>query len=497
MRKFWYAALAVAALAGAPLAADAQAKKDSVALGIVLEPPVLDPTVNPAAAIGEVVHYNLFETLTKIHENGTVGPLLADSWTPSADGKTWTFKLKSGVKFHDGSPFSSADVKSSFTRYGAEGSTNKNKATFSNMEKIETPDAQTVVITLKATDAYFPFRIGENTAVITSEKTAAENSTKPVGTGPFKFESWTKGSTITLAKADTYRDPAAIKLNKLTFKVIADPAAAVAALLAGDVDAFPTMGAYETIDQFKKDGRFTVTVGSTEGETLLSINNKRKPFDDVRVRRAVSYALDRQGIIDGAMSGFGIPIGSHFPPHNPAYVDLTKVYEYNPDKAKALLKEANAVGTEVTLRLPPPPYARRGGEIIATLLTDVGFKVKIENLEWAAWLDQVFKNRNFDMTIISHVEPNDINIYSTKVKPGYYFNYENPKFEDLIAKAEATLDDNARKPLLQEAQKILAEDAVNGFLFVLPKVAVYKKGLKGLWQNAPIFVNDMTAVYWE
>ncbi|MFX8797529.1 ABC transporter substrate-binding protein, partial [Acinetobacter baumannii] len=91
------------------------------------------------------------------------------------------------------------------------------------------------------------------------------------------------------------------------------PAAAVAALLAGDVDAFPTMGAYETIDQFKKDSRFTVTVGSTEGETLLSINNKRKPFDDVRVRRAVSYALDRQGIIDGAMSGYGIPIGSHFP----------------------------------------------------------------------------------------------------------------------------------------------------------------------------------------
>lgn len=157
---------------------------------------------------------------------------------------------------------------------------------------------------------------------------------------------WQKGQSVTLAKAETYRDPASVKLSRITFRFINDPSAMAAALLSGDIDAIP-QGGTDNIDQFKGDKRFTVTEGLTEGETILGINNKRKPFDDVRVRRAIAHAINRQEIIDGAMNGVGVPIGSHFSPNHPDYVDLTGVYPHNIDKAKALLKEAGvAPGTE-------------------------------------------------------------------------------------------------------------------------------------------------------
>jgi len=495
MSKTWYLVAAVAAAMVLPVGASAQGNKDAVVVGMVLEPPGLDPTTGAAAAIGEIVHYNLFEGLTKITQNGSVAPLLAESWTVTPDAKVYTFKLLKGVKFHNGNAFTSADVKDTFERDGAEKSLNKRKAIFANMAKIDTPDPSTVVITLKEPNPQLPFSLGENTAVILDPSTAANDATQPIGTGPFKFENWVKGSSVTLVKASTYRDPAAIKLNKVTFKFIADPSAQVAAMLAGDVDALPTFASPENVKQFQADPRFTVTVGTTEGETILAMNNKRKPFDDIRVRRAISYAIDRKAIIDGAMYGFGTPIGSHFAPHQPAYIDLTGVYPHDPEKAKALLKEAGfANGLEMTLKLPPPAYARRGGEIIAAQLAKVGIKAKIENVEWAAWLSGVYKNKDFDLTIVSHVEPLDISIYAN---PDYYFQYDSKDFRDIMAKADAALDVKERTKYYQEAQRKLAEDAPNAFLFELAKISIAKKGLVGLWTNAPIFANDMTAVHWQ
>ncbi len=135
-------------------------------------------------------------------------------------------------------------------------------------------------------------------------------------------------------------------------------------------------------------------IGTTEGKTILALNNARKPFDDIRVRRALAYAIDRKALIDGAQSGYGKPIGSHYVPTDPGYVDLTGVYPYDPAKAKALLAEAGVKpGTEITIMLPPPTYARRGGEVIAAMLEQVGIKAKLVPIEWAQWLDQVFKQQ--------------------------------------------------------------------------------------------------------
>jgi peptide/nickel transport system substrate-binding protein len=491
--KLFAAALGVAAASLAGGQAVAQGK-NSLVIAMTLEPPGLDPTIAPAAAIGEVVHYNIFEGLTKIAENAEVQPLLADSWAVSPDMQTFTFKLKSGVKFNDGTAFDSADVKFSFEKYAGEKSTNKRKAVFTNIASIETPDAQTVKITLKKSDPTFLFSLGENTAVITAPESSDGNATKPVGTGPYRLENWVKGDSVTLVAADTYRNPSAVKIKSVKIRFISDQGALVAAMRAGDIDAVPVGITGENFREFEKDKRYNTTVGSTEGETMVIINNKRKPFDDVRVRRALTMAIDRDAVIEAAAAGYGKRIGSHFPPHDPAYVDLTKQYPYDPAKAKALLKEAGVNNLEVTLRLPPPPYARPIGEVVQAMLSQVGINAKIENVEWAQWLDATFKNKNFDLTVISHVEPNDFVKYAD---PDYYFQYDNQKAKDLIAKINSTLDKAERTKALQDLQRLLADDAVNVYLYNLPRLGVYKPGLNGFWVSAPIFVNDLTAVSWQ
>lgn len=491
-KKFGFVLGMTASLAAFEVSA--QSRKDTLVLAMTLEPPGLDPTVAPAAAIGEVVHYNIFEGLTKILENGDVAPLLAESWTISPDMTVFTFRLKSGVKFSDGTTFDAADVKYSFEKYASETSTNKRKAVFTNIAAIAVPDQRTVSVTLKTADPSFLFSLGENTAVITAPESSATNPTRPVGTGPYKVEQWVKGDSVTLAAVDTYREVAAIKIKTVKIRFISDPAAMVAALRAGDVDAVPIGVTGENVREFEKDRRFKVTVGSTEGEAMVIINNKRKPFDDVRVRRALTHAIDREALIEATSAGYGKVIGSHFPPQNPDYIDLSKQYPYDPAKAKALLKEAGVSNLEVTLRLPPPPYVRSAGEVVQAMLAQVGINARLENVEWAQWLDGTFKNKNFDLTIIGHVEPND---YVKYAEPDYYYQYDSHQARELIARATSTLDKAERTKALQALQRLLADDAVNVYLYNMPRLGVYKQGLTGFWVNAPIFVNDLTAVAWQ
>jgi peptide/nickel transport system substrate-binding protein len=488
--------LAAASLAPAAQLAQAQGRrKDSAVLGMVLEPPGLDPTVAAAAAIGEVVHYNIFEGLTRINVDGTVVPLLAESWQTTPDGKVYTFRLRSGVNFSDGSPLDAETVKFSFDRARAPGSTNKaKKAVWDNVASVTAHDARTVILSLNNADASLPFRLGENTAVILHPKTAAQAATQPVGTGPYKLESWNKGSAVTLAKWDGHRDAAKVKLRRVSFRFINDAAAQVAALLAGDIDGMPRFGALQALGQFRADARFAVEIGSTAGKGLLAINNRKKPLDDVRVRRAIAHAVDRKAFIDGAQEGLGKPIGSHFAPTDAGYLDLTGRYPHDPERAKALLREAGVTAAlNLTLTLPPPTYARKGGEIIAAQLAKVGIVAKIENVEWAQWLSGPFKG-NFDLTIINHVEPLD---YATAyADPNYYFGYDNAAFRKRVAELAATSNAKEKQRLWREIQQQLADDAVNAWIWNPAQVAVSRKGLKGLWSSSPIFANDLAALSW-
>lgn len=466
----------------AALAGVAQAAPTEVRIGVALEPPMLDPTAGAAEAIDIVVYQNIFEGLTRIDQNGAVQPGLAESWTISDDGLTYTFKLHDGVTFHDGTTFDAEDVKFTFDRILSENSVNAHKEFYTPITAITVVDPLTVTMTLDHVIGRFLFDLGRGDAVIVAPESADNNANEPIGTGPFAFVQWDKGSRVVLEAYGPYwGEP--VHLTKATYVFISDTATMTNALLAGDIDGTNNFAA-EALGVFEGNPQFKVLVGTTEGETILSTNNRKAPFDNLKVRQAMAHAIDRKAIIDGATYGYGVPIGAPFAPHNPYYVDLTNTYPFDLDAAKALLTEAGYPdGFSATLKLPPVAYAQLSGQIIASQFAKIGIELKLINVEWAQWLEDVYTNKDFDLTIVSHVEPFDIGNYAN---PDYYFGYDNKQFQALIETLNGTTDEAKRKELAIEAQTILAKDAVNGYLFELAQTGVWNAKLSGMWQNSPI-----------
>lgn len=484
--------LALALAFGAVFTGAALAQRTDVRIAVALEPPILDPTAGAAEAIDIVVYQNVFEGLTRIDQTGAVQPGLATEWTISEDGLTYTFNLAEGVTFHDGTTFDAEDVKFSFDRILAEDSVNAQKALYEPIETVTVVDPQTVEITLDQPRGDFLFNLGRGDAVIVAPESADNNANVPIGTGPFAFVQWDKGSRVVLERNGSYWGelPA---LTEATYVFIGDTATLINALLAGDIDGTNNMAA-EALAVFESNPQFKVLVGTTEGEVVLSTNNRKPPFDDLTVRQAMAHAIDRQALIEGVTYGYSQPIGSHFAPHHPFYVDLTETYPYDPEKARVLLTEAGFPdGFSATLKLPPVAYARMSGQIIAAQFAEVGIELELINLEWAQWLEDVFTNHDYDLSIVAHVEPFDIGIYAD---PDYYFGYDNPEFQALIETLNATTDEDERRQLAIEAQTTLAEDAVNGYLFELAQTGVWNADLEGMWQNAPIEGVVLRDIHW-
>jgi peptide/nickel transport system substrate-binding protein len=482
------------AIALTTVASTCFAASSDITVAMQLEPPHLDPTSAAAGAIDSVLYSNVFEGLTRFASDGAIIAGLAKSWDISADGTEYIFHLRAGVQFHDGTGMDAEDVKFSLDRARAGDSTNSQKALFAGITNVAVVDSTTVKVILDKPNGSFLFNMAWGDAVIVAPESIEGIKNNPVGTGAFTFQKWVQGDRIELARNDNYWGSAPA-LESVTFKFIADPTAAFAAVMAQDVDVFTGFPAPENLPQFEADARFQVLEGSTEGETILSTNNKMPPLDNVKVRKAIAHAIDRQAIIDGAMFGYGTPIGTHFAPHHPDYVDLTGNSEHDPELAKKLLTEAGFPnGFETTLKLPPPSYARRGGEIIASQLRAVGIQAKISNLEWAQWLEQVFRGKDYGLSIVSHTEPMDIGIYA---RPEYYFQYDNPQFQALMTDLSSTTDTAMRSEMLKKAQNIISEDYVNGFLFELAFTTVADAKVQGLWKNAPTQATDLTGVSWS
>ncbi|MGO4837942.1 ABC transporter substrate-binding protein, partial [Rhizobiaceae sp. 2RAB30] len=241
-------------------------------------------------------------------------------WSVSDDGLTYTFKLRPDVKFHNGTAFDSSIVKFSLDRARAADSTNAQKQFFEPIDSIETPDPLTAVIKLKMPTGLFVYHLAWGDAVMVDPKTVDTNKTEPVGTGPFKFKSWQRGDRVEIVRNDDYWDAGVPKLSSVTFRFIGDAQAQAAALRAGDVDAFPNFTAPELYGEFQKDDRFNAVLGKTPRKLVAGLNNSKAPFDNVKVRQAMMSAIDRETVIEGAYSGFGVPIGSHYAPTDPGYL---------------------------------------------------------------------------------------------------------------------------------------------------------------------------------
>ena len=484
--------LLLAALAAFALAAGPASAETTLVIGLQQEPTTLDPTADATASIDGMLTHNVYESLTIVDEAGVVGPALAESWEVSPDGLTYTFRLATGVKYHDGTEFDSADVKFAFDRAMAEDSVNPSKGIFKPIASVETPDPMTVVITLSKPDAFFLFNMAQGDAAIVAPESAETNKTDPVGTGAFRFAGWTRGDRLRLEKNPDWRGAAEVAVDKVEFRFISDPAAATAALMAEELDAFPGFPAPELLPQFEADPRFRVNVGSTEGEVILAMNNSKPPFDDIRVRQAISHALNRAEIIDGAMYGQAVPIGSFYPPHGPAYEDLTGLYPHDVETAKALLTEAGVEGATMTIRTPPFPYAMRSAEIIQAQLSAAGIDAKVENVEWGFWLDEIYKKLNYDMTIIAHTSPNDMGNFARG--PSYFYGYDDAAFNDLWTRISEEADPVERITLLKQGQRHLAENAVHGFLFQLPLLGVFKQGVTGFPASQAVLFTPLAGV---
>lgn len=482
------AALVLAWPAGASPRAD-------LTLGMVSEPPGLDPTVAAPVTIGQIVWQNVFEGLVRLDRDGEVRPQLAQSWEISEDGLVYRFTLREGVTFHNGVPFDAEVARYAVERIVAEGSLNPQRALYTAIEGVETDGPRTLVLHLSRPSADLLFRLAQPAAVMVEESSAATNATEPVGTGPFRLAQWRRGNDVRLERTDDYWDePAA--LEEATFRFISDPQGAAAALLAGDIDAYPLLPAPELYAQFQGDDRFQAEPGLTQMKVVAGLNSERAPLDDPRVRQALMMAVDREALIEGVTAGLGLPIGSHHTPADPGYRDLTGVHPYDPEGARALLAEAgHPDGFALTIKAPQMPYAARSAEILQGFLAEIGVQLTIRPTEFpASWVEEVLTGRDYEMTVIGHGEPLDIAIYA---RDPYYFNYSNEDFRAEVEAAAAATEEDERAARYGRAQEILAEDVPALFLYVSPKLSVWRAGLEGFWLDEPVPSNDLTEVRWR
>lgn len=468
-------------------AAEASAQT-GVVIGLQLEPPTLDLTSSPAAAIPQVLLYNVYETLVKLEADGSISGLLAESWDVSEDGLTYTFTLREGVTFHNGETFDADDVVFSINNVLTKDPEHPFATTLAPITSVTATDPSTVEITVDQVSANLLFFLTQGQGVILEESAVGTIENEPIGTGPFQFDSWTVGDSIVLARNDAYwGDPAL--LETVTFRYINDPNSLNNAMLAGDLDIIAGVSAPELLTAFESDDRFEVLQGLTNGEVTLSLNGGRAPLDDVRVRQAITHAIDRQAVVDLAYAGYGTVIGTFSTPLDPWYRDLTDVYPYDPEQARTLLAEAGAEDITLEMILPPVSYAGRSGEIIASQLAEVGITVNITNVEWGVWLEDVFTNHDFDMSIVAHVEPRDVVQYGN---PDYYWGDDSPQVAPILEQADAEPDPDVRNELYASVLEEITAVAADNWLFVLPALSVIETGVTGYEADLPGLSLDVT-----
>lgn len=320
-----------------------------VTVAITGAPVNLDFTTTAGAAIPQALMANVYEGLVSLTNEGEIEPLLAKEWEISDDRTTYTFQLEEGVTFSNGDDFTADDVKFSFERVQTDWvSTLTSKMDI--VDEVEVLDDHEVAVHLSKPSNAWLFDLATPVGAIFTPDGVDDLANSPVGTGPYEVTSWKQEESIVLETRDDYWGDAP-GVEQVTLKYFADATATTNALKTKDVDAIYNLQAPELVGQFEDDPAFEVTVGTSSGEVSLSLNNRAEPFDDVRVRQAVLYALDKQAIIDTAWNGYGSEIATYAVPTDPYYVDLNGEYPHDPEKAKELLAEAGHESLDITSTL--------------------------------------------------------------------------------------------------------------------------------------------------
>jgi peptide/nickel transport system substrate-binding protein len=447
------------------------------------DPPKLDPTAS-TALVDRMVFQSIFDKLVDLDAEGRIVPMLAEKWEISDDKKTYTFTLREGVKFHDGTDFNAEAVKFNFERNMASTSTRKNE--LKEIDKIEVLDNKTVKIQLKR--PYAPFlsvltdRAGMMVSPAAVKKYGDDFVNHPVGTGPFVFKERVKGSTITLEKNPNYWQKGLPYLDKVVYKILSDSNVAYMNLKSGQVDItnkFP----YKEIENVKNDPKIFVVNQPGQGYQGLHLNVTKAPFHKKELRQAVDLLIDREALVKVALSGAGTPAHSPFAPKHFAYGDSDKFEKPNVEKAKELLKQAGVPdGFSFTLKIGTSPTNQQIGQMIQNMLKPAGITVNLEKVEFGALIEQT-KSGNYEASAIGwsgRTDP-DLNIYDFTVTggSGNYSGYSNPTVDKLLNDARGESDESKRKALYDEAMKTLNDEVPYVYLYHDHNVFGISKSVQG------------------
>ena len=455
----------------------------------------LDPHQTVAAGTREVL-FNIFEGLVKPNSDGEMIPAVAEKYTLSEDGTTYTFTLREGVKFHNGQTVTAEDVVYSINRCAAvpEGQEKPLVAAFSAVKSVEALDEKTVAVTIAQRDLEF---ISYMTAAIIPADYENQD-TAPVGTGPFKFVSRTPQQDFVMERFEDYWGAPAW-LDKVTYKICENADALVMNLNGGSIDlcAHLTSAQASQLNQ-----NFQVLEGTMNLVQAIYMNNQAKPFDNQLVRQALCYAIDRQGIMDMVADGHGTAVGSSIYPAFTKYFlpELVDKYPHDVAKAKELLAQAGYPdGFDMTISVPNnyQPHMDTA-EVVAEQLREAGINVTIQPVEWSTWLDTIYNGRQFQATVVGVDAANmTARAMLERFTSDYgknFINYNNPAYDALFQQAINAQDEATQTDLYKQMEAMLADTAANVYIQDLCDLVAMRQDLGGL-KFYPIYVLDLSTVY--
>lgn len=476
-----------------PAAQPAADHPNEITVGIAQD---LDESLDPHKAVAagtKEVMFNVFEGLMKPTPEGDLIPAVAEKYEISDDQLTYTFTIRDGIKFHNGDPVTAEDVGESLARCKNGGDGIFEVEAFSNIQHMETADSRSISITLGEPDSEF---LSYLTAAVLPAGYDGQD-TAPVGTGPFKFVSRAAQDNIVLERFDDYWGEKAY-LDKVTYKIIENADSILMSLQSGAVDLF----AHLTSTQVAQLGdEFNIEEGTMNLVQAMYLNNAVAPFDDVRVRQALCYAIDRQQILDLAFDGYGSLIGSSMYPAFGKYFDdsLTNYYTYDVEKAKALLADAGYPdGFAMTITVPSnyQPHLDTA-QVIVEQLKQVGITAEILPVTWESWLNDAYIGRQFQATVVG-VDASTMTARAllerfTSTADNNFINYNNAEYDAIFQAALAAADDAAQTAAYKQAEANLTENAANVYIQDLADLVAIRKGLTGV-RFYPIYVLDLSGI---
>jgi peptide/nickel transport system substrate-binding protein len=442
-----------------------------------------------------IMNFLIFSGLVEVDGKGGVKPDLAESWTKSDDLKTWTFKLRSGVKFHNGREVEAEDVRATITRVMDKSIGSTARVNFDIVESIDTPDKTTIVFKLKIAYSGFAELFGDRQLRILPRDKIETIAAEPIGTGPFKFKSFRPGDRVELVKNPDYFVKGEPKLDAVTFRIMPESAAQVSALDTGEIDMVWSLP-LEALDQFKKNANVVIDSVPTSTWDGLIMNGAHKPFDDPRVRKAIAMAMDKQALVEVALYGQGTPTHTMIPPSHPYFNKDIKIGTPDLDGAKKLLTEAGFPnGFEATLYLPNGrPTRERLGIAAKELLAPLGIKVDLQRVPWDKFVKEIEGKAAFYTDGFYSRPTIDTSIYPWFHSAGSWnttlWNYKNADIDKVLDDARAAKTEEERTTLYKKFQ-VLAEEVPAGAIpYVQNHVNAYRKNVKG-FSSSPMMWLDL------